>query len=184
MKASHSWVIAVLVVACASLAAANLSLRHQVQRLTKKNGELIAIQAPPVGSSVRAIVGYDLQDKPVRFEYSTSKDNSLFLLLSPTCEYCNTNWKYWRRLLADIHGTQVVFGDASGRISPEYFSAVGIPVPDKVVKISLEMKIAYNLTTVPTTIVFGPKGEVLGTWVGVLDDESVASVERLIGKKQ
>jgi hypothetical protein len=42
------------------------------------------------------------------------------------------------------------------------------------------MKIAYNLVTVPTTIVLGPYGEVKGTWVGVLDEGSVAAIKDLL----
>jgi hypothetical protein len=117
-----------------ALSASNLSLQRKVRELTKKNHELIADQAPAIGSNIRSLIGYNLQNQPVRFDYSKQAQSSLLFVLSPNCIYCDQNWKYWRLLLNDMKGAKVVFIDSSGELAPAYFLGLGITVPEHVVR--------------------------------------------------
>lgn len=170
---------AALLVTVLGLLLNNLVLLHRIRNLNEHVAQLAVSRAPAVGSALPWLSGYDLSNHPLRIDCSRESHAILLLAFSRSCKYCAENWPYWHRLLRDLPGVRMVFADLQGDSDLAYFQQNTTPAPT-VIKLDPEMKLAYNLMASPTTVVIGPKGSVLVSWSGVLDDDVVRQIEHAI----
>lgn len=107
-----------------------------------------------------------------------SRGPTLLLVLSSTCRYCHESLPFYRELVAERKGIQVIAGSAE---SPEafsrYLSTANLPV-DKAVQ--MERSEWSSVSATPTLIVIDRNGRVSAAWVGLLSDEQQAEVRQAV----
>jgi hypothetical protein len=107
-----------------------------------------------------------------------SRGPTLLLVLSSTCRYCHESLPFYRQLVAEREGFQVIAGSAE---SPETFSsylrAANLSV-DKAVK--MEKSAWQGVSATPTLLVIDSNGRVSAAWVGLLSDEQQAEVREAV----
>lgn len=161
------------------LLATNVFLHNQLHDARKKVALLEASQGPQVGSYFKGVTGVDLGNRPVQIDYANHRGKTLFLVLSPACQYCSENWPFWRELLAG-QASGVVLADTSGGVTQDYFRQHGIEAPQGVIRLDSHMKEVYDLHLTPTTIVIGDGGRIEGVWLGLLTKGRVASIKKAL----
>lgn len=158
----------------------NVLLQRQNHELVSKIDNLEAGEGPLVGSRFDRMTGADLDDSLVTLDFAQEKSNSLFLVVSQSCEYCDKNWTFWLKLLRQRPDAHVVIADAAGDLSASYFRKVGADMPRQFIRLSPAARAQYGLRVTPTTVVLGERGRVLGVWLGVLSEKKVSEIERLL----
>jgi len=140
----------------------NVALQRKLTLLRKENRDLVSSQAPAIGSFVRRVQGHDLSNQEISIDFSSQPKQTLLLVFSPTCRFCAENWPNWQKLLQSAPGANVVFADTSGEADLGYLQKVGISPPVQVVRIGMQTKLSYKLSTTPTTLLLGSGGRSRG----------------------
>jgi hypothetical protein len=110
-------------------------------------------------------------------------DVSLLLLFSTGCQICTENLPRWKELVQAVRpDIQVVYADATDRVSERYLVKYMIPPERVITKIDIESKWRYDLRETPQTIILGKGGKVEKVWKGKMTPEDVKAAITVLEK--
>ncbi len=124
--------------------------------------------------------GQTISGQNATVDLSQREKGTLLLVLSPTCQYCKANFHNWRDLLPFVSSDQVVWVDLSGTADANYLASVAIPSEATVIRLNPEERTLYGLSVTPTTVLLGPHGVVRDAWPGLLGQEQLDQLRRLL----
>lgn len=165
---------------CLLLLSANIALLRQNSRL--KAG--LALPPPGLEASAGAqmpdLRGFDLEGKPVEVLYGKDSRKVLVLVFSPTCPFCDQNWAGWQRMISSLDRSAVrpVAVDVTSTANSDFIALhqlAGLPV---LLKTDPRATLDYRFQLTPQTILVGPAGKVEKVWSGVLNDSTLAEIQR------
>ena len=136
----------------------------------------------PVGKVVADINGVDMADKPVSLTLSQRKATVL-MIYSPTCPFCRRNWPTWTTLIDKQQNNpdvDIAVIDMTATATPEFITREHVGRAHIIHKLDPRDAIALNLNFVPQTIVIGSDSRVKGVWTGVLSQENIQQIARLL----
>jgi hypothetical protein len=171
--------IILLIVLVMALSAVNLALLRKNQALTDSvNTKYEALEASP-GSLVPALRGRTLDGTDVSFNWNADRD-TILLVFSTTCPFCDDNWPKWLSLLRRIDRNRVkpILVDLSGSADTKYLPlrlTQGLPL---ISKVDPSVIVPYKLRLVPQTILIGGDAHVIKVWTGVLEPKEEEDILR------
>lgn len=129
-----------------------------------------------------AFHGKSLTGQSVALTFDRNGPYTILLVYSPVCGFCAKNWPQWDRILqaADDRRLRVVGVDLSGDSHQEYIEAHHLQRTLLLKQVDPQTLVDYRLRATPHTIVLDPVGTVVGSWVGVLHDDSLREILSLI----
>jgi hypothetical protein len=175
----HSFTLVVALV----LLCVNVLLLHQNSVLAARTAKLRSERGPQPGSVLPSIAGQTVTGTSVTVDYTTRTGKSLVLVMSPLCAATKENWGNWREILsADRPNSRnFLVVDLSDRLEPRHLAQYGLRETDVVTKVDVTLKYLLDLRVTPQTIVVGPRGTVMGSWSGMLQENDVKAVQALLG---
>ena len=101
----------------------------------------------------------------------------VLLLFDPSnCPACESNWKYWNKLLADPEkGRLLIAVTGAPSIPPDYLKRHQINLRYAVTDLDAGMLKQMRMETVPQTILL-ESGVVKRVWFGLLSDDDVKEI--------
>jgi hypothetical protein len=83
-------------------------------------------------------------------------------------------------MVSDIGPENTVLADTTGRLDQSYLQKAGLGSVGSVLHITPQEGILHGFHGVPTTVLLDKEGIVKFAWVGVLNDDEVAAIGRLL----
>jgi hypothetical protein len=165
-----------LIGACGLLLVANAFLIYAVKKTRAEAEELRSAALLMPGTPVSTVNGVDTNGNPLSIIPGKGKRTVLFVF-SPTCKFCEANWKNWSDALSKQPVTaNIAFLSALPSLPPDYLTnhvTLGHPV---LARVDGGTKSDYHLSSTPQTIVIGKDGLVEKVWLGVLDSRATAAL--------
>ncbi len=103
----------------------------------------------------------------VSYPFPDSED-TLVLVFSKTCGWCNQNWPHWQQLLSAGLKINPVLVDLSRSVGPSYLLAHHVETLPLIHELDPAMLEPYKFRFTPQTILVGPGGKVKAVWTGEL----------------
>ena len=180
---SHSSILTILLVCSVVL---NVLLAWKIRDLSDLTRLLrLKMNSPALvpGSIAPAFSAKEMNNQKIFLSYADSELPTVIYLFSPDCHWCERN----------LNNIQILADSAHGR-----FRFVGVSLTDNELRTYLsqskmpfqiyhsppdEVKIAYGLTSTPSTIVVSPAGKILQYWRGAYNEELKTEVEQFFQVK-
>jgi hypothetical protein len=142
----------------------NKQLSMDLQEARRSRG----LEALP-GTLVPPLKGIGLSGEPLDISYNT-RQNTLLLIFSPHCGFCEKNWPQWKSLLSslDRSRTQPVLVDLSSTVTTAFLSAHQISTEVLMAHVDPAAYAKYSLRITPQTILINKDGVVSHVWTGLL----------------
>ena len=161
-------------------------LKHQdtlVAYLQYENDELT--HAPVPGQLVPLVQGISLKSKQPSAVKLASSPQLVLLVFSRTCPFCEDNWKNWTKLFGTSKSAMPVYLISSDEMLPDAYINQHPLVKklDALTHVDPEVLQAFNVASTPQTI-YVVNGKVQRDWVGVLSEEDVSELEKLLSLKK
>jgi len=180
MKVPQRLIRAILVILGIALFAVNIALIRKNRDLTTRlNAKFGSLMAAP-GTSLPPLRGAraDGQDIIVGWD---GKHDSLVMVFSVSCEFCEQNWPRWSSLVGKIDREQVnpVLVDITGRVTEGFLLVHKIQGLPLVQHVDPGFITTYDVLFVPETILVDPNGRVIKVWAGILQPQDEADILRM-----
>ena len=118
----------------------------------------------------------DGNDLSVR--YSQDEPYRVFLWFGPSCDYCEANIEFWKRVHDEFESGEIrvlgMFAGSTGE-AKEYVAAhdLGFPVVCADNRYIVDV---YKGHVLPQTVLVDPTGTIRGAWAGIVDDAAKESI--------
>lgn len=123
--------------------------------------------------TARVIDGSDLSVR-----YSPDEPHKVFLWFGPTCDYCEANIEFWKRIHNEFESSEIqVLGMFAGSTAEakEYVAEHGLEFP-VVCADNRYIVDVYKGHVLPQTVLVDPMGTIRGAWAGIVDDAAKESI--------
>jgi peroxiredoxin len=167
--ASHG----LLVLLCGSVII-NAALARELRDARRRSDRQIS-----AGTEVPPIDGRSVNGDAVTLTYRGERPTVLYYF-SPTCNWCERNWRNVQALVAATRGRFRVVGLSASEKAGEHLSARGVTI-DLVSGFSQAIASEYRLGGTPQTIVVAPNGRVLRAWTGAYTGRVSGEIEAYFG---
>lgn len=140
-----------------------------------------SIPSPPqleAGATITPFSARDLDGQAELLSFTQSERERLLFVFTTVCSVCLENQPIWSSLYARARGEYDIVGISLNELeaSLRYREANDLPfpvvVPDDIREFATENKISR----VPLTVHIGRDGKVLGSWLGILSEDSLAQL--------
>jgi len=162
------------------LAASNLYLLRENQRLRNRIEFQTATRYPQVGTNLPALRGKDIDGRPITISYPGAGAGTLMLVFSETCVHCERNWPDWSRLVNESVNNRVVFVNIGPTLSTDFVQEHGLGSATVVAHADPDSIVKYALMETPVTLRISPDGRVLGAWGGELGASGASEVREAL----
>jgi hypothetical protein len=133
---------------------------------------------------VPAIRGLDPEGREVVVEMARwDRSPTILLVFSYSCRYSIENWHNWVALSKWSHKKQLRLVAVNQDKQPTATEEPLFPVLNAVTMlhdVEPTFRVALNLVVTPQTIVVDPEGKVERVWSGVLRQETLQEIQRLV----
>jgi hypothetical protein len=141
-------------------------------------------RAPVVRSLARntpvpALTGRTLDGRPITFAFSGELPTVLYYF-SAECGWCDRNWNNVNSVRIATRTRYRFIGVAASDSVPTYMRELDAVLPI-VTGVSRETLDAFRFTGTPHTVVVGPDGRVLDSWIGAWQGPQAAAITRFFG---
>lgn len=166
----------------AVLGCANFLLIRQNVNLKKQVGAAPKSMQPVLGSNVPALEGVDPTGNRITLSYGQDARPTLLLVFSTKCGACTVNWHTWDSVVHAVDKTKfrVVYVDVFSPLTGEYVREYGISNSIVFAETDPKSIVAYNLQLTPETLLVSPQAKIENVWLGVLEGEELASLEKAL----
>lgn len=160
-----------------TLATTVVALTHQNQELRRS--------APPEqarleeGDTLTAFPAFDLEGREQRVDFAGSERESLVFVFTTVCPACRETQASWRTLYERSRERYDIVAISLNDIeaTAEYRRANDLPFPVVIPDDIRGFAIAHEIDRVPLTALVDRKGKVRSSWLGVLDEDSLAQLD-------
>lgn len=172
-----------------AIAASNILLIRQNLQL---RGELAQArqQGLKAGDKVPPFSAAGLDGRPVQISYAGDGPKRMFIYFTPTCRFCRAQFPYWKEALEHAHSNSYevvgLVSEAEDRVKlAEYLREMGCSADaQKSLKVALvpeEVKLSYQLSATPITLLVSNAGIVQKAWVGQWSASDVGEASTVLG---
>lgn len=170
-------------VLCIAMTGANVYLLHLNRNLSSSSAGTAHSAALPIGKEIRTISGIGFDNAPISIDTSTQKATVL-MVYSPVCPYCERNWPNWSSLTKPVQNEKVNFVavDITGKATPEFLTKKHMARIRSLHRMDPRELVDLNLMETPETILIGADSKVKKTWYGVLSEDNLTELNRMISQ--
>lgn len=145
----------------------NIQLRGELTK-AQQRGLRAGEQVPPFSAA-------GLDGRPVRISYTGGGPKRVLIYFTSTCRFCRAQFPYWKEALehAESNGYEVMglVDETEDRAKlAEYLREMGCSAdsqkPLKVALVPEAIKLSYQLSATPITLLVNNEGTVQNAWVG------------------
>lgn len=132
-----------------------------------------------IGSVASSFIANDSNGQQVTISYKDSPYPTILYILSSDCSWCSRNEDNIETLAKSVRDKHRLIGislstDKLGDYVPKYKYNPSFPVYSG---LSDTVKISYDLTSTPQTIIISPEGKVIKIWRGAYRDSNLQEIE-------
>lgn len=130
------------------------------------------------GEMFAAFPAFDLESRPRLVNLVEDEQESLVFVFTTVCPACQENQTNWRKLYEQAQGRYEVIGISLNDIEAtvKYREANDLPFPVVVPEDIRGFSSAYKIDRVPLTLQIDRDGRVRGSWLGVLDKDTLSQL--------
>ena len=160
-----------------------VALAVTVVGLTQKNRDLRKPPAPEEaqlqqGAPLTAFSAFDLDGNSRLINFAQSDRDSLLFVFTTVCPACRENQPNWRMLYEQVKGRYEIVGISLNDIEAtlEYQEVHDLPFPVVVPEDIRGFTTAHKIDRVPLTLQADHEGKVHSSWLGILNEDSLAQL--------
>jgi hypothetical protein len=171
---SHKATVTILTVLLIFSAGLNVLLSRELQRAQRTPS-----RAPATGTLVPALAGRTPEGHPLTISFDRQLPTVLYYF-SAECGWCERNWANVDAMRAETQERYRFIGIAATARVPAYMENTAIPLTI-VTGLDATTRAAYRFSGTPHTVVVGPDGRVIDSWLGAWDGAQARAVSARFG---
>lgn len=154
------------------LAVVDVLLLQSNVRLTASLRNRAESMQPQVGRIVPPLEGLSEQGTPLIVAFGAHDRQTLLLVFSPACSFCDLAWPHWQTIVKDLdeRKTRVVYANVSDKLPGGFSGAHQLEGRLVFASVAPQSRAAYNLSLTPAAILIDAEGQIRKVWLGTKEE--------------
>jgi peroxiredoxin len=158
-----------------------VALMQQNQRLKTQIARGATMGGLAAGDRIQPISTRTMDGRADRIAFDDAAGRQLLFVLSTTCPHCEKNLAPWREIAEAGRGRCRVTGVSIHDLeTTRHYAGTQVVGFDLVSAADSNFTMSYNIPGVPETILLGPGGVVLKTWLGELTPAQTREIKQML----